>query len=164
MLKLCTKGPWLTHKDIMEAVTKIGLKRAVYILDIFESGKFDAVKGVPGPRARPPYAFDGADVLSFFRGGPAGNLVMTPLTSRQLAPGRGAFTFMFVQAAQLIIKKRIEAKKKRANESTLMCVRVMPVFEQLGVIWRKQYPAIDIPVIPPSHRLGQLPIGPMQEV
>ena len=164
MLKFCTKGPWLTHQEILTAVTNIGLKRALYILDLCESGKFDAVKDSPGPRAKLPYAFDGADVMAFMRGGPKGNLVMTPLTARQLAPGRGAFTFMFVKACQLIVRKQIALKKKRSSESTLMCVRALSLFDQLAAIWKKQYPSVPVPVIPTSHRLGQIPIGPLEEV
>jgi len=122
MLKFCTKGPWLSHRNVLAAMATLGVKRTIYIIDACDCGKVIPTKGEPF--ARSACSFDGADIMDFFQGGITGNLVLTPLFARQMTPGRAAFSYIMVKAAQHLIQKQkiLRASFKFTRQKSALCL------------------------------------------
>jgi len=167
--EFCTKGERLSQKDILDAVTSLGVKCAVYIIDACYAGAFDASKGATDTRTKGEGAasFTSDDIQTCFNDATEGTIVMAAASAKQKVSGSSLFTHLFDEAGRAIIREKILLKREGRGRSarTRMCVRPLSLFDKIEELRQAKFPTAPKPTINILNSVAHsFAIGPLLEV
>ena len=156
---LCTKGSYLSHKEVIEAVDTLGVERKIFVLDTCYSGGFKMSKTSSAKRVEIGGTdFTGHGIEAFFTKGITGSLVMTAASAHEKAPVNSAFTQLFIAACETIIR---EKALLHGLTNTKMCVRPLTLFDTMEELRKTTFPEAPAPRISDVDSLASFPIGPL---